>query len=387
MAQRTVVFPITPSDNQPAGACNPLKAFAQTMVLYSKACKECVDVAWNMSRPTGSAVHKLTYYKLKEELGLKSQYLCSARNKAIEIVNSARALMKKRKRVCKPTVGSSLPFRLDARTLSFDKTMETASIATQLGRIKISLYWHRHAQRYASWGCKAGEVGIDGKGRWVLRLVFEKEIMKPERNNNVIGIDRGIKKPAVSSGNKFFGKRKWRDIERRHYSHIARLQSKGTRSARKCLKKKAGTLRRFKKDCDYIVAKEFCAALNPGDTLVYEKLTDIRDTCGIKGKAGKKHRKHMNRWSFKRLEHCINSVAEMHGIYTEYVDPRYTSQMCSRCGIVVKKNRKTQALYSCQCGLKINADLNAARNIAQKWRMATRPAFGPPVNRPTVALT
>ena len=93
------------------------------------------------------------------------------------------------------------------------------------------------------------------------------------------------------------------------------------KSARRHLKKKAGKLRRFKKDCDCIVAKRVCAGLESGDTLVYEKLTGIRDKCGVRGKAHKKHRKHISRWTFNRLENCINSVAELNGIYTEHVDP------------------------------------------------------------------
>jgi putative transposase len=46
------------------------------------------------------------------------------------------------------------------------------------------------------------------------------------------------------------------------------------------------------------------------------------------------------------------------------VDPKYTSQTCSNCGYKDKENRKTQALFKCvSCGLEMNADHNAAKNI------------------------
>jgi transposase len=49
-----------------------------------------------------------------------------------------------------------------------------------------------------------------------------------------------------------------------------------------------------------------------------------------------------------------------------WVDPAYTSQCCSRCGNVCRENRKTQSQFECVgCGFKLNADLNAARNIAR----------------------
>ena len=50
-----------------------------------------------------------------------------------------------------------------------------------------------------------------------------------------------------------------------------------------------------------------------------------------------------------------------------YVDPAYTSQMCSACGHVSKKNRPDQATFCCtSCRFAEHADVNAARNIAAR---------------------
>jgi len=47
-----------------------------------------------------------------------------------------------------------------------------------------------------------------------------------------------------------------------------------------------------------------------------------------------------------------------------YVDPKYTSQKCSRCGHIAKENRKTQSVFKCvECKYELNADLNASKNI------------------------
>lgn len=54
------------------------------------------------------------------------------------------------------------------------------------------------------------------------------------------------------------------------------------------------------------------------------------------------------------------------------IDPAYTSQRCSSCGYKHKDNRKTQAAFKClSCGFKLNADINAARNILnyEKWSL------------------
>ena len=287
-----------------------------------------------------------------------------------------RVLSRKGKKISKPQ-SDIIPIRLDARTLSFDPMREIASVTTQDGRIKVPLIWHKQARKYKSWNCKAGEIGIDRFERWVLWLKFEKVPVKYKRTGKIIGIDRGIKHPFVSSNNKFFGRREWHERERKLLSLIARLQSAGTKSAKRHLKKLSGRLKRFKENCDRILVKEFFATLLPGDTIVLENLINIRDNCGAKGKAHKKHRTKIGRWSFKRLENALKYLAELAGVYVEYIDPRYTSQRCSQCEVVKKSNRKNQSMYVCSCGLQLNADLNASRNIKNIWCRANGYTSGP----------
>lgn len=52
------------------------------------------------------------------------------------------------------------------------------------------------------------------------------------------------------------------------------------------------------------------------------------------------------------------------GVKSEEVNPAYTSQGCSKCGYVDKRNRKAQDTFKCLwCGKKIHADVNGARNV------------------------
>ena len=50
------------------------------------------------------------------------------------------------------------------------------------------------------------------------------------------------------------------------------------------------------------------------------------------------------------------------GRVTVAVPPHYTSQMCSSCGVVVKKSLSTRT-HVCKCGCVLDRDKNAARNI------------------------
>ena len=50
------------------------------------------------------------------------------------------------------------------------------------------------------------------------------------------------------------------------------------------------------------------------------------------------------------------------------VDPKYTSQTCSKCGCISPDNRKSQSKFQCiECGFETNADVNAAKNIKGRY--------------------
>jgi len=56
-----------------------------------------------------------------------------------------------------------------------------------------------------------------------------------------------------------------------------------------------------------------------------------------------------------------------YGIEVEIVPEDYTSKECSICGIKHKNGRIYRGLYICsKTGKKINADINAALNIARR---------------------
>ncbi|MDN0072017.1 transposase [Bacteroides caecigallinarum] len=81
-------------------------------------------------------------------------------------------------------------------------------------------------------------------------------------------------------------------------------------------------------------------------------------------------------WSYYELQSMIEYKAKFEGIEVKYIDPAYTSQTCSYCG--ERGERKKQEEFVCtnpqckRCGEKINADFNAARNIAMSKKIVER---------------
>jgi len=68
------------------------------------------------------------------------------------------------------------------------------------------------------------------------------------------------------------------------------------------------------------------------------------------------------------FEQLLKYKMDWRGGSVAYVDPRYTSQQCSRCKHISKNNRKSQSNFTCEkCGYKSNADLNASKNILNRY--------------------
>jgi putative transposase len=72
------------------------------------------------------------------------------------------------------------------------------------------------------------------------------------------------------------------------------------------------------------------------------------------------------------LQQLIYKAAEA-GIWAVGVNPQYTTQVCSGCNTLVKKTLATKRHKCSRCGLIINRDVNAARNILRLALQAISP--------------
>ena len=68
-------------------------------------------------------------------------------------------------------------------------------------------------------------------------------------------------------------------------------------------------------------------------------------------------------WSPSEFQIFIKYKAKDAGKDVVYINPKHTSQKCSRCGYIDKNNRHGSVFKCKNCGLELNADLNASRNI------------------------
>lgn len=338
-----------------------------TMREYSKAFN--LSAKWGFDNHTWNKVdnHKATYRLVREYSGLPSSLVQGARDCACEALKASK---------CETVPNRKLlaAMRYNHRVATVNLIHGIATIATVDGRVKASFRIPEHYEQYLGWNIRSSTISY--RGEFYIHISIETATPAIVKDTRVLGIDRGIKNIAVCSNNTFFNGKIIKNV-RAHYAKLrGDLQSKGTRSARRKLKKASGRERRFVTNVNHCIAKAIVAY----DYTVFalEDLSKIR----VQKRRGIEQNRKLNNWSFYQLEQFLCYKAEALGKQVVLVDSRYTSQKCSHCGHIYKANRDGSDFLCRNCGFNIHADLNAARNIAQ----AGISGMGRlPVNQPNVA--
>jgi len=141
------------------------------------------------------------------------------------------------------------------------------------------------------------------------------------------------------------------------YQHLQRrLQHVGTRSAKRKLKALTGRERRFVLNVNHTLSKTIVS--KSFNVFAVEQLRNLK-----KKNNGKRFNSKLGSWSFAQLQTFLQYKAEQISRIVVTVNPRNTSQTCSRCGYTNKANRKSAWFRCGPCGFQLDADLNASRNI------------------------
>lgn len=189
----------------------------------------------------------------------------------------------------------------------------------------------------------------DKLGRFYVDLFLEKEVESPKEHVKNLGIDTGINKLLTCSDGTYLGI----DIKRL----LAKLNRRKQGS-----KNYEQTLKEIK---DYIGQSVNKLDFENLDLIVMENLKGI--TKDTKGRSSKSLRKQLGHWNVNLLFQRISNKCEENRVLFELVDPKYTSQTCSSCGAINKESRNGE-IYSCiSCGFEIDSDLNASKNILNRF--------------------
>ena len=376
--QRTIRIQLEPS---PAQAQQLAETRRQFTAVFNAVCAH----GWRARQSNGVTLHHATYYPLKADYpNLVSDLHVQARVKATEAVKSALALQRAGRTVSQPH-SDACPPHYNVHTYRVDWESRTVRLSLVGGRQTLRFRIPDYSAKYAGYPTDTADL-IERDGRWWLHVVVTVPAPDVAPSDDVVGVDLGLSRPAVTSNNCFLGKRAWKAIEGRLFNLKRALQQRGTKSAKRHLRKVRHKQMRFRRTADHILSKQIVQSVEPGGTIVLENLKDIRKRARMRRKTETQRRIHA--WSFAQLKGFIGYKAEERGCTVVAVDPRHTSQACSRCGHTARNNRRSRALFVCRvCGCSLHADLNGARNIAAKYRAegGTSAFGGLPVNQPIVS--
>jgi putative transposase len=327
--------------------------FQELNLAFLAACNAISPVAMEKRCWNRVALHNLVYSQIRKSSPLGSQMVCNA------IFSVCKAYKAK-------NIGEEEPVSLvkfhSNRSVHFDKRTYSIqdnllSLYTLEGRLRIPMrmgpfqagIFAKGQQREAELICK--------KGRWYFNLVIQLPDPPLQASTKMLGVDLGENVLAAASSGKLFGGGEIRYERDKFLAKRRQLQSNGTQSAKQLLKKISGKEARRIKHINHQVSKGIIqeAEKIQAGIVVLEELTHIRSRI----KAGKKIRSRLHRWGFRQLQMMIHYKAEAKGIQVLYINPAYSSQLCSVCDGLGVRNRHH---FTCSCGNQQHSDLNASRN-------------------------
>jgi len=177
-----------------------------------------------------------------------------------------------------------------------------------------------------------------------------------------VGVDVGLENFATTSDGEFFPPIKHLRKTEKKVQRLQRVVSrrkKGSRRRRKAVsafKRAHQRVANKRRDTHHKVAR---ALVNRYDVIAIEELSTSNMV--------KNHHlaKSISDAGWNAFSLILAAKAEGAGRKVVKVDPKYTSQVCSGCGTIVKK-ALSERWHSCDCGCELHRDVNAAINIKNK---------------------
>ncbi|WXG44165.1 MAG: IS200/IS605 family accessory protein TnpB-related protein [Promethearchaeati archaeon SRVP18_Atabeyarchaeia-1] len=300
---------------------------------YTGAANEALTTLKTQRPPSETRLHHLTYKRIRERSKLPAQLVCAAR---------LDAWAKRRQTI---TSFRHLPISYNVpRSGSLKQTrrgnpiLSPASLNRRIGlRVARDGAWRRLTQMLSDeWAFTEFKLLNTHAARVTLKRRFQ--VAEPGPGQAVLGVDVGVGTLAAITifdahgvGQQlYFGRDVWqvkRDLGIRR-SKLQAHASACSRRARRALRNLRGYERSFDKTRCYQEAHRIVTlAKHYNATIAVEDLDGLHRT-----RLSRRSNRKAKRMPYSGLRQAIQAVAWQEGIEVSLVNPRYTSQTCSKCG-------------------------------------------------------
>ena len=207
---------------------------------------------------------------------------------------------------------------------------------------------------------------IAKNGRYYVSFSCEVDTHALPATDAVVGIDLGLKHLAITSDGEFFEHPRFLRKSERKLKYLQRQVSrrkKGSKRRKKATRMLARLHEHIANQRRNNAHKISRQLVNTYGLIAFEDLKILNMT--------QNHHlaKSIADAGWNQLIEFTTYKAESAGRRVVLVDPRNTSQLCSRCHVIVRKELKDRVHRCPHCGYVQDRDINAAENILQRALM------------------
>jgi putative transposase len=344
-----VQIQLVPDDDSSRKLC-------ETVERFNAACNWIAGECFKRQTANVFEARKFAYHQARAKFGLSSQMA----QLAIKSVCDAYG----RDKSIKPEFRPHAAVSYDIRTMGF-KGIDRVSLLTLEGRVVVPFILGKYQADRLELSKGQCKLVLRADGKWFLIVTVDVPESTPIPATDFLGVDLGVVNIATTSDGTTHSGEATEKVRKKHRLQKRRLQRKGTKGAKKKLRRIARKESRFRHHENHVISKDIVDTARRTDRgIALEDLTGISDRVTAKGGNA---RSRLKGWAFSQLRFFISYKAKLVGVPLVFIDPRNTSRTCNACGHCERANRKSQSEFICKaCGHAANADRNAALNIKFK---------------------
>jgi len=304
--KQTLMIKLAPSPEQ-------YDSLLATMERFNEACDAIAETAFNLQTAGKRRLQKLVYQQIRDQYKLSAQLTIRAIAKVCEAY--------KRDRSIKPNFRPHGAIVYDQRILSWkgpDSISILALDGRQVGSARIGAYQQARLDRKV----RQADL-ILRKGIFYLAMVVDAPEATPDDPTGALGVDLGVIHLAVDSDGEFYSGEAVDKVREKIDKVGSSLQSKGTKSAKKHLRKLSGRESRFRRSVNHVISKRLVSKAKDTHRLIaLEDLEGISDRTTVRHSQRRRHKS----WAFYQLRSFIEYKARIAGVLVSKVDPHNNSK-------------------------------------------------------------